>query len=131
MAAATITTVSPNASTAKTDALPAKTSFQGLLHGDAPITLGKGLKASFVKFIFDGGDYAAGGVLANLLAALPGWTAVLGAVPQVYLDNTTLHVASYNPATDKVIVRVNSTGAEHAASALTNTSTVTMLVLGY
>ena len=32
---------------------------------------------------------------------------------------------------DKVIVRVNSTGAEHAASALTNTSTVTMLVLGY
>ena len=131
MAAAKITTVSPNASTTASDALPAKTTMKGLINGTAPVTLGKGLKATFVKFVFDAGDYAAGGVLANLVAALPGWTAVLGAVPQVYLDNTTLHVASYDPATDKVIIRVNSTGAEHGASALTASSTVTMLVLGY
>jgi len=131
MAAATITVVSPNASTSVLDHLPAKTSMRGLIDGTAPITLGKGLKASFVKFIFDNGDYASGGVEAGLLDALPGWTAVLAAVPQLYLDNTTLHIASYNPATDKVLVHVMTTGAEHAASALTAASTVTMLVLGY
>lgn len=131
MAAATITVVSPNASTAVTDRLPAKTTLKGLIDGTAPITLGKGLKASFVKFTFDGGDYASGGVTANLLAQLYGWTAVLAAVPQLYLDNTTLHIASYNAATDKVLSHVMTTGAEHAASALTASSTVTMLVFGY
>jgi hypothetical protein len=123
--------VSPNASTACVDRLPSKTSMKGLLDGTAPITLGKGLKAAFVKITFDGGDYASGGVTANMLTALPGWTAVLQAVPATFLDNTTRMFATYVADTDKVLVHVMTTGAEHAASAMTNTSNVTMLVLGY
>jgi hypothetical protein len=130
MAAATLA-VTPNASSAAIDGLPSKTSMRGLIDGTAPITLGKGLKAAFVKVTFDGGDYASGGVTANMLTALKGWTAVLQAVPAVYLDNTTLHFATYNPATDKVMSHVMTTGAEHAASALTNGSNATLLVLGY
>lgn len=129
--AALTAVVTTNNSSAVKDRLAAKTTMQGLIHGDAPITLGKGLKAAFVTITFDGGDYASGGVDVDMLTALPGWTAVLQAVPAIFIDNTTYHFAQYNPLTDKVMVHVMTTGAEHAASAMTNTSFVKMLVLGY
>jgi hypothetical protein len=120
--------VSPNASTDVTDRLPAKTSMKGLIDGTAPITLGKGLKAAFVTVNFDGGTYASGGVAINLLDVLYGWTAVLGSTVGVFTD-TVVKLAQYNPATDKVIVNIMTTGAEHAAAALDGT--VTLLVFGY
>ena len=122
-------TVTTNDSAVATDRLPSKTSFAGLLHGDAPITLGKGLKAAFVKVTFDGGDYASGGVVASMLAALPGWTAVLQAVPAYFFDSSTALIATYDPTNDKVQVAVMTTGAQHAASALSGAPV--MLVLGY
>jgi hypothetical protein len=127
MAAVTVA-VTPNSSSYVTDRLPAKTSMRGLINGDAPITLGKGLKAAFVNFNFDGGDYASGGVTCGLLAKLYEWTAVLGATTGVFTD-TVVKFANYNPATDKVIVNVMTTGAEHAVAALDGN--VTLLIFGY
>lgn len=129
--AALTAAVTVNGSSSDLYALPSKTSLLGLMQGDAPITLGHGLKASFVTVTFDNGDYASGGVEINLLDELTGWTAVLQAVPAVFLDNTTLHFATYNPLTDKLLVHVMTTGAEHAASAMTAAANVTFLVLGY
>lgn len=129
--AALTAAVKVNDSSADRDAVPSKTSMLGLIHGDAPITLGNGLKAAFVTVTFDGGDYASGGVDINLLDELPGWTAVLGCVPAVFIDNATYMFATYNPITDKVLVHVMTTGAEHGASAMTNTAHVHLLVLGY
>ena len=126
--AATTVACTPNSSSYVTDRLPAKTSMKGLIAGDAPITLGKGLKAAFVNFNFDGGDYASGGVLCSLLAKLYGWTAILGATTGVFTD-TAVKFANYYPATDKVIVHVMTTGAEHATAALDGD--VTLLVFGY
>lgn len=123
--------VTTNNSSAVGDRVAAKTTLKGLIDGTAPITLGKGLKAAFVRVTFDGGDYASGGVAAAMLTALPGWTAVLQAVPAVFLDNATYMFATYNPATDKVMVHVMTTGAEHAASAMTAAAYATILVLGY
>ena len=129
--AALTAVVTTNNSSADRDRLPAKTSMQGLIHGDAPITLGKGLKAAFVTVTFDGGDYASLGVAVSMLTALPGWTAVLQAVPALFLDNATWMIATYNPVTDKVLVHVVTTGAEHAASGMTSTAHAHILVLGY
>jgi hypothetical protein len=126
--AALTASVAVNASSLVTDALPAKTSLLGLLQGDAPITLGAGLKAVFVKVTFDGGDYAAGGVDIDLLDSLPGWTAILGCVPGTFTDSV-LKIATYDPGTDKVVVNISSTGAEHATAALDGE--VNLLVLGY
>lgn len=125
--AAVVMTVTTNASSSARDRLPAKTTMQGLIHGDAPITLGNGLKAAFVHVDFDGGDYATGGTDINLLTALPGWTAVLGAVPTWFVD-TNPKLASYNPDNDKLQVHL-LTGGEHTAAALSGD--VTLLVLGY
>ena len=127
MAAVTVA-VTPNSSSYVTDRLPAKTSMRGLINGEAAITLGKGLKAAFVNFNFDNGDYASGGVACGLLATLYGWTAVLGATTGVFTDDT-VKFATYNPGTDKIIVNVMTTGAEHAAAALDGD--VTLLVFGY
>lgn len=130
MAAATAV-VTTNNSSSVLDRVASKTTMRGLLDGTAPITLGKGLKAAFVTITFDNGDYASGGVAVSMLDALPGWTAVLQAVPAVFIDNVTYHFATYNPITDKVLVHVMTTGAEHAAAAMTAAAHVTMLVLGY
>jgi hypothetical protein len=129
--AACTAAVTTNNSSAVGDRVASKTTMKGLIDGTAPITLGKGLKAAFVKVTFDGGDYASGGVSVSMLSALPGWTAVLQGVPAVFLDNATYHFAQYNPSTDKVLVHVMTTGAEHAAAAMTNGANATMLVLGY
>ena len=126
MAALTVA-LSVNASSLDTDALPAKTSMRGLIGGDAPITLGHGLKAAFVHLDFDGGDYASGGIDINVLDALPGWTAVLGAVPTWFVD-TNPKLASYNTETDKVVIHVLA-GTEHTVAAVSQD--VTMLFLGY
>ena len=120
--------VTTNNSSAVADRVAAKTTMRGLIHGDAPITLGKGLKAAFVVVTFDGGDYAAAGVLASMLTALPGWTAILGATTGVFTD-TVVKLADYNTVSDKVIVHVSSTGAEHAAAALSGA--VKLLIFGY
>jgi len=123
--------VTTNNSSAVRDRQAHQTSLKGLMSGDAPITLGKGLKAAFVTITFDGGDYASLGVHVDMLAQLPGWTAILQGVPALFLDNATWMIASYNPATDNVLVHVVTTGAEHAASAMTNAAHAHMLVLGY
>jgi len=130
--AAAVMVVTVNNSSADLDALPAKTSMLGLIHGDAPITLGHGLKAAFVTITFsDTGTYTTAGDHLNLLDELPGWTAVLQGVPAYLLDNATWHIASYNPVTDNVLLHVVTTGAERGNGAMTADAHCHMLVLGY
>jgi len=127
MANATVT-VSPNSSTLGIDRLPAKTSMRGLIDGTAPITLGKGLKAAFLKVTWDGGSYVTAGIAAGLLTALPGWTAILGGVPAMFTD-TSLKIAYYDVDNDKFYCVTAADGSVHAQSALSGT--FYMLVLGY
>jgi len=126
--AALTAAVKVNNSSSATDALPAKTSMLGLLRGEASITLGHGLKMCVINVNFDNGDYAAGGVDISLLDSLLGWTAVLGCVPGIFTDDS-LKTATYDPATDKVVVQTVSDGAEHTAAALDGD--VNLLVFGY
>lgn len=127
--AALTAAVSVNGSTVAAAAAPHRTSAIGMIRGEAPITLGKGLKMCMVSVNFDGGDYAAAGVDIDLLGSLPGWTAILASTRGHFLDGATAKMAQYNPSTDKVVVHVQTSGAEHAAAALDGE--VNLLVFGY
>jgi len=121
--------VSTNNSSAPLDRTADKTTLQALMKGDEPVTLGKGLKAAYVYIDFNATTYASGGLTVGALAALPGWSAVLGAVPTFFIDGSTALVAYYDAANDKVYVTTAVDGAQHAASATSGVAK--MLFLGY
>lgn len=102
-----------------------------------PYPTAKPLRIAIVSVTFDTGDYAAGGVACNLLAALTGWTRIGSAAGGAVMMNTsapTLFAFSdQNSGTTgnrKVALNVLATGAAHAASALT-AETIYATVIGY
>jgi len=103
----------------------------------APWPTSKPIRYAALSILFDTGDYAAGGIACNLLAALTGWTKIYGVTQTVAMMNTSvpsiIAFADQNSGTAgsrKITVNVLATGAAHAASALT-AETVIVTAFGY
>lgn len=99
--------------------------------GWSPVRTSKPPRFALVEITPDTGDYASGGVACDILGALTEWVTIQSVVPVVAVQNAAAALITItDPDGDSLLtVNVLSTGAEHAASAL-SADAFTLMVFG-